>query len=86
MHGVLMTSHILAAMRVATRVKYHRAGNNQGLGNTLIEPDEAVEHGDGETVCRNRLSGMLLFYCRQTAGTAAITIMFGRRNVSVTHV
>jgi len=46
---------------------YHTGRNHQGLGNNLIEPDEAVGRVDGEIICRNRLGGMLHYYYRQAA-------------------
>jgi transposase InsO family protein len=41
---------------------YHGERNHQGLGNQLIDPDEATE--TGEIVCSERLGGMLKFYSR----------------------
>jgi len=46
---------------------YHTERNHQGIGNNLIEPDEAVGGVDGEIVCRNRLGGMLRYYYSQAA-------------------
>lgn len=48
-------------------VHYHTERNHQGLGNNLIEPDEAVGRGDGNITCRNCLGGMLRYYYRQAA-------------------
>lgn len=41
---------------------YHRERNHQGLGNQLIDPDQAIE--TGEIVCSERLGGLLKFYSR----------------------
>jgi putative transposase len=39
---------------------YHRERNHQGLGNEIIEPDSGSE---GEVKCRERLGGLLRYYC-----------------------
>ena len=36
---------------------YHRERNHEGLGNQIIDPDEAIE--TGEIVCHERLGGLL---------------------------
>jgi putative transposase len=41
---------------------YHVERNQQGLGNQIIEPGEAVGRREGEITCRERLGG-LLRYC-----------------------
>ncbi|MFC2171829.1 hypothetical protein ACFLU6_04270 [Acidobacteriota bacterium] len=46
---------------------YHGERNHQGLGNRLIEPGEEVGRTTGELCCRERLGGMLRYYCRRTA-------------------
>ncbi len=46
---------------------YHAERNHQGLGNNLIEPDEAVGRVDGNIACSNHLGGMLRYYYRQAA-------------------
>lgn len=43
---------------------YHTERNHQGLGNKLIEPNEAVT---GKIECRERLGGMLKYYHREAA-------------------
>jgi transposase InsO family protein len=46
---------------------YHRERNHQGLGNHLIKSDgDTIEKG-GEVCCRERLGGMLRYYCRKAA-------------------
>jgi hypothetical protein len=46
---------------------FHAERNHQGLDNRLIEPGEEVGHTTGEVVCRERLGGMLRYYCRKAA-------------------
>lgn len=46
---------------------YHHERNHQGLGNTLIEPEKGAGRRDGIIDCRNRLGGMLRYYCRKAA-------------------
>lgn len=46
---------------------YHHERNHQGLGNSLIEPDEEVGRLEGNIACRNRLGGTLSYYYRQAA-------------------
>ena len=46
---------------------YHGERNHQGLGNTLIEPDEGAEDRHGGVRCRQRLGGMLNYYYREAA-------------------
>jgi len=45
---------------------YHRERNHQGLENKIIEPAfGSVE--EGEVDCRERLGGLLRYYCRDAA-------------------
>ena len=46
---------------------YHEERNHQGLGNRLIEPGEEVGRTAGEVACRERLGGILRYYCRKAA-------------------
>jgi len=46
---------------------FHRERNHQGLNNQLIEPGEEVGRSDGNVQCRERLGGLLRYYCRQAA-------------------
>jgi transposase InsO family protein len=48
-------------------VHYHEERNHQGLGNKLIEPDEAAGRARGAVTCRERLGGMLRYYRRRAA-------------------
>ena len=41
--------------------------NHQGLGNRLLEPIATVSISDKPIQCRERLGGMLNFYCREAA-------------------
>ena len=43
---------------------------NRGLGNNPIELGNEACRVEGSIACRNRFSGMLRYYCRQTAGSA----------------
>jgi putative transposase len=43
---------------------YHRERHHQGLGNALIDGEPLATTGDGAVVCRERLGGLLNFYCR----------------------
>ena len=45
---------------------YHRERNHQGLGNEIIDPDFSSD-GEGEVQCRQRLGGLLRYYCRDAA-------------------
>jgi len=45
---------------------YHEERNHQGLENELIVPTEAV-NGVGQVDRRERLGGLLSFYCRKAA-------------------
>lgn len=46
---------------------YHVERNHQGLGNTIIEPDQELGSKEGVIKCRERLGGMLNYYYRQAA-------------------
>ena len=46
---------------------FHAERNHQGLGNRLIEPGQEVGRTIGDVACRERLGGMLRYYCRQAA-------------------
>ena len=46
---------------------YQSERNHQGLGNKIIEPDEAVGQEHGEIECRERLGGLLRYYHRKAA-------------------
>jgi transposase InsO family protein len=46
---------------------FHRERNHQGLKNRIIEPGQEVGRIDGEVQCRERLGGLLRYYCRQAA-------------------
>ena len=46
---------------------YHRERNHQSLDNQLIVTAAANENGAGPVLCRERLGGMLKFYCRDAA-------------------
>ena len=46
---------------------YHVEHNHQGLGNELIEPDAEVGSVAGQIECRERLGGMLKYYCQRAA-------------------
>ena len=41
--------------------------SHQGLGNRPIEPGEEAGRKSGEVVCRERLGGLLRYYCREAA-------------------
>ena len=43
---------------------YHHERNHQGLGNALIDGESQATTGQGAVVCRERLGGLLNFYCR----------------------
>ncbi len=46
---------------------YHTERNHQGVGNRLLEP-HAMSHSTNDPIkCRERLGGMLNFYCREAA-------------------
>ncbi len=51
----------------AYMVHYHRERNHQGLENRLIERERGVRKGTDEVCCRERLGGMLRYYCREAA-------------------
>ena len=48
---------------------YHLERNHQGLDNRLISgvPDSPCTEGDGRTLCRERLGGILRYYYREAA-------------------
>jgi len=46
---------------------YHAERNHQGLGNTIIEPDDEIGQVAGKIECRERLGGMLRYYHRKAA-------------------
>jgi hypothetical protein len=46
---------------------HHTERDHQGLGNTLIEPEDGVGEGRGDIDCRQRLGGMLRYYYRAAA-------------------
>jgi hypothetical protein len=46
---------------------YHHERNHQGLGNSLIDPQDKVGTADGSVECRERLGGLLRYYYRQAA-------------------
>ncbi len=55
-------------------VHYHEERNHQGLDNRLIEPDDGVgidgvgiEDATSETICKERLGGLLKYYHRKAA-------------------
>jgi hypothetical protein len=48
-------------------VHYHVERNHQGVGNRLIEPLAKVGSTNDPIHCRERLGGMLNFYCREVA-------------------
>ncbi len=43
---------------------YHKERNHQGLGNELITPLPASVNDAGPIVSRERLGGVLKYYCR----------------------
>jgi len=46
---------------------YHGERHHQGLSNELIIPDDTVGRTKGPVTCRQRLGGMLRYYCRKAA-------------------
>jgi Integrase core domain len=62
---LLGEGHLLAAVREFVQ-HYHEERPHQGLGNALIAPKTTVI-GTGPVNCRERLGGLLKFYCRQAA-------------------
>ena len=59
-----------ASLRRALReyvAHYHTERNHQGVGNRLLEPLATVSSTDEPIHCRERLGGMLNFYCREAA-------------------
>ena len=57
--------HLWAAARAFVR-HYHEERPHQGLGNELIAP-KTTWTGTGPVKCRERLGGVLKFYCREAA-------------------
>jgi transposase InsO family protein len=57
--------HLRAAVRAFMR-HYHEERPHQGLGNDLIATTTTVI-GTGPITCRERLGGLLKFYCREAA-------------------
>jgi transposase InsO family protein len=59
-----------SSLRIAVQnfiVHYHSERNHQGLGNRLILPGADHVGGTGAIQCRERLGGMLNYYCRAAA-------------------
>jgi putative transposase len=55
------------SLRTAARefvVHYLKERHHQGLGNQLIIPEAATVDNEGSIECRQRLGGMLKYYCR----------------------
>jgi transposase InsO family protein len=48
-------------------IHIHAERNHQGLGNRLIEPGEEMGRTAGDVASRERLGGILRYYCRQAA-------------------
>lgn len=46
---------------------FHAERNHQGLGNQIIEPNDVLGSNAGQLTCRERLGGMLRYYCREAA-------------------
>ncbi len=46
---------------------YHHERNHQGLGKRLIDPHDTVGSTEGSLECRERLGGLLRYYCRKAA-------------------
>ena len=46
---------------------YHHERNHQGLDNQLIMREETYVSRTGAIQCRQRLGGMLNYYCREAA-------------------
>lgn len=59
-----------ASLRRALReyvAHYHSERNHQGVDNRLLEPLATVSSTDEPIQCRERLGGMLNYYCREAA-------------------
>jgi len=52
---------------IAFVAHYHQERNHQGLGNSLITPDDALRRNSGAVVRQERLGGLLSFYHRAAA-------------------
>lgn len=46
---------------------FHKERNHQGLENQLIEPESLLGEEKGVVCRRDRLGGMLRYYCREAA-------------------
>jgi len=46
---------------------YHAERNHQGLNNRIIVPGDELRCTTGKIACRERLGGMLRYYCRRAA-------------------
>ena len=46
---------------------YHSERNHQGLDNELLSPLPANSNAVGSIQCRERLGGILNYYCREAA-------------------
>ena len=46
---------------------YHVQRNHQGLANGLIAPGEEAGRTTGTVACRERVGGLLRYYCREAA-------------------
>jgi hypothetical protein len=45
--------------------RYHQERNHQGEGNVLLFPDQAIGRADGDVCRRERVGGLLDYYCRE---------------------
>jgi len=59
-------SHLRLAISEYLR-HYHLERNHQGLANALIDGKSQDVVGGGAVACRERLGGLLKFYCREAA-------------------
>ncbi len=57
---------------------YHKGRNHQGLDNQIIEPGDEVGVIAGKVECRERLGGMLKYYCRDAA--ESFRVIFFRKH------
>ena len=58
------------SLHAATRSyidNYHAERNHQGVGNQLLIPGNEVNRTAGKVACRERLGGLLRYYCRKAA-------------------
>ena len=58
--------HLREAVKEYTE-HYHFERNHQGLDNELIEKPRDEPYVDGDVDCRERLGGVLNYYCRRAA-------------------